>query len=134
MTCERRDAKPAWWLLNAIELLLLGLLALVEMFVQAGGLRGVLEIAVVIAMFRLMATWVRHNRVAIELEELECVSPASATPGGSTGRGDSRGAPIRALEDTERPLMMLAYVTLVLPYLPAIGWGALSARPWARGV
>ena len=30
--------------------------------------------------------------------------------------------------------MMLAYVTLVLPYLPAIGWGALSARPWARGV
>ncbi len=30
--------------------------------------------------------------------------------------------------------MMLAYVTLVLPYLAAIGWGALSARPWARGV
>jgi len=69
MKCERRDAKPAWWLLNAIGLLLLGLLALVEMFVQAGGLRGVLEIAVVIAIFRLMATWVRHHRVAIELEE-----------------------------------------------------------------
>jgi len=30
--------------------------------------------------------------------------------------------------------MMLAYVTLVLPYLAAIGWAALSARPWARGV
>jgi len=69
MKCERRDAKPAWWLLNAIGLLLLGLLALVEMFVQAGGLRGVLEIAVVIAILRLMATWVRHHRVAIELEE-----------------------------------------------------------------
>src|SRR2546427_8204009 len=27
------------------------------------------EIAVVIAIFRLMATWVRHHRVAIELEE-----------------------------------------------------------------
>ena len=69
MKCERRDAKPAWRLLDAIGLLLLGLLALVEMFVPAGGLRGVLEIAVVIGMFRLMAIWVRHNRVAIELEE-----------------------------------------------------------------
>jgi hypothetical protein len=29
----------------------------------------VLELAVVVLMFGLMATWVRRNRVAIELEE-----------------------------------------------------------------
>jgi hypothetical protein len=68
MKCELSRKKPAWWLQYAIGLLMLGLLALVEMSVPAGGLRGVLQIAVAIAMFRLMAIWVRHNRVAIDLE------------------------------------------------------------------
>src|SRR2546428_13165748 len=90
MKCERRDAKPAWWLLNAIGLLLLGLLALVEMFVQAGGLRGVLQIAVALAISRLIATWARLNRVAIELgawnayhrpQQLPEVPLAAETPG-----------------------------------------------------
>src|SRR5207247_8739421 len=102
MKCERRDAKPAWWLLNAIGLLLLGLLALVEMFVQAGGLRGVLEIAVVIAIFRLMATWVRHNRVAIELEEWSAYHRPQQLPvvprAGETHVG-RRSAPLRRRRD-----------------------------------
>lgn len=49
--------------------LLLGLLALVEIFIPAGGPRVVLDIGVVIVIFTLMAIWVRHNRAAIELEE-----------------------------------------------------------------
>jgi hypothetical protein len=61
--------KPAWWLLYAIWLLMGGLLALVEMFVPSGGLRSILQIAVVIMSFGLMARWVRHNRVVMELEE-----------------------------------------------------------------
>ena len=61
--------KPTWWLLYAIGLLLVGLLALVEIFVPAGGLQSILEITVVIGSVGLMALWLRHNRVAMELEE-----------------------------------------------------------------
>jgi hypothetical protein len=61
--------KPTWWFLDAIGLLLVGLLALVETFVPAGGLQTVLQIAVVIMGFGLMGRWARHNRVALELEE-----------------------------------------------------------------
>ena len=61
--------KPTWWLLYAIGLLLVGLLALVEIFVPRGGLQSILEITVVIGSFGLMALWLRHNRVAMELEE-----------------------------------------------------------------
>jgi|RhiMetdeSRZDD1v2_1073273.scaffolds.fasta_scaffold153080_6 hypothetical protein len=61
--------KPTWWLLYTIGLSLLGLLALVEIFVPRGGLQSVLEIIVVIWSFGLMALWLRHNRVAMELEE-----------------------------------------------------------------
>ena|SRR5438309_1674106 len=129
MKCERRDAKPAWWLLNAIGLLLLGLLALVEMFVQAGGLRGVLEIAVVIAIFRLMATWVRHHRVAIELEEWNAYhrpQQLPVVPLAEETHVARRSEPLRTRRDRVRdsgPSISAA-----------IGWGALSARPWARGV
>jgi hypothetical protein len=43
------------------------LIALVEIFVPAGGLRGALEITVVIEMFGLMAQWLQRNRVALDL-------------------------------------------------------------------
>jgi hypothetical protein len=69
MTCEWRDSRPKWWTLYATGLMLVALLALVEIFVPAGGLRGVLQVAVVMTGFGLMAGWVRHNRVAMELEE-----------------------------------------------------------------
>ncbi len=45
MRSVRSDEKPRWW----------------------SGLRGALEITVVIEMFRLMAQWLRRNRVALEL-------------------------------------------------------------------
>ena len=67
MRSVRSDEKPRWWLLYPIGLLLVGLIALVEIFVPASGLRGALEITVVIEMFRLMAQWLRRNRVALEL-------------------------------------------------------------------
>jgi len=67
MRSVRSDEKPRWWLLYPIGLLLVGLIALVEIFVPASGLRGALEITVVIEMIGLMAQWLRRNRVALEL-------------------------------------------------------------------
>jgi hypothetical protein len=61
--------KPTWWLLYAIGLSLVGVLALVERFVPAGGLRSILQIAAVVVGFGLLAFWNRRNRVALELEE-----------------------------------------------------------------
>ena len=69
MRREWRDQRPRWWLLYATGLLLVGLLAVVEIFVPAGGLRAVGEIAGVVTGFGLMACWVRSNRMALELEE-----------------------------------------------------------------
>ena len=50
MEGERNDTRPTWWLLDAIDLLLI-------------------EVVVVIPMVGLIVIWVRSNRVAIELEE-----------------------------------------------------------------
>jgi hypothetical protein len=61
--------KPTWWLLYAIGISLVGALALVELFVREDGVRSVLEIAVVVIGFALMAFWSRRNRVALELDE-----------------------------------------------------------------
>jgi hypothetical protein len=61
--------KPTWWLLYAIGLSLVGVLALVELFVRESGVRTVLEIVVVVVGFALMAFWNRCNRVARELDE-----------------------------------------------------------------
>lgn len=66
MRCEQSDKKPTWGQLYAIGLLLVGLIGLVEALAPGGGLRAVLEIAVVIVMFGLMAVWMRANRVALE--------------------------------------------------------------------
>jgi hypothetical protein len=61
--------KPTWWLLYAIGLSLVGVFALVEIFVPEEGVRSVLQIAVVVMGFGLMACWNRRNRVAMELDE-----------------------------------------------------------------
>jgi len=65
---QRIDEKPTWGALYTIALLLVSLLAVVEVTVPEGALRSVLEVAVVIATFWLMAKWLRRNRVALELE------------------------------------------------------------------
>jgi hypothetical protein len=61
--------KPTWWLLYAIGISLMGVFALVEIFVPEEGVRSVLQIAVVVMGFGLMACWNRRNRVAMELDE-----------------------------------------------------------------
>jgi hypothetical protein len=61
--------KPTWWLLYAIGLSLAGMLVLVEVFVAEEGVRSVLQIAVVVLGFGLMAFWTRRNRVALELDD-----------------------------------------------------------------
>ena len=68
MEGERNDTRPTWWLLDAIDLLLIGLIWLVEAAVPRGGARSILEVVVVIPMVGLIVIWVRSNRVAIELE------------------------------------------------------------------
>jgi hypothetical protein len=69
MEGPRHDPKPTWWLLYTVGLLLVVLVGLIEATVPGEGLRSVLELAVVVLIFGLMATWVRRNRIAIELEE-----------------------------------------------------------------
>ncbi|HKB24539.1 MAG TPA: hypothetical protein VKG64_05730 [Methylomirabilota bacterium] len=66
---EHLPEEEPWWFLYLMGLLLVGLAVLIEATVPGDGLRSVLELAVVVLMFGLMATWVRRNRVAIELEE-----------------------------------------------------------------
>ena len=61
--------KPTWWLLYAIAGSLVGVLALVELFVPEERLRTILDIVVVVIGFALMALWNRRNRVALELDE-----------------------------------------------------------------
>ena len=69
MIHDVRDRRAEWWLLYVIALLLGGLFWLVDAAVPVGAARTVLETAVVIGMFALMAQWIRYNRVAIEVDE-----------------------------------------------------------------
>lgn len=71
MRSEWNNRKPAWWLLYVIGLLLTGLIGLVEATVSAGGPRTILELALAILVVGLMLTWVRHNRAAMELEDVQ---------------------------------------------------------------
>jgi len=59
--------KPTWWLLYGIGLLLVALIGLLEIFLSAGALRTILESATVIVGFGLMAIWLRHNRIVLDV-------------------------------------------------------------------
>src|SRR5262245_4495172 len=54
--------KPAWWLLYAINFLLVGAVGILERTVPAGPLRTVLECLAVIIALGLMLLWRRCNR------------------------------------------------------------------------
>jgi hypothetical protein len=62
-----RNARPRWWLLYVIAVLLVGVVGLVEMSVQGEVVRKVLESLDVVAGFGLIAVWVRRNRGALDL-------------------------------------------------------------------
>ena len=67
--CEWHNTRPAWWLLYAIAALFVAMVGLVERFVDGGGLRQILEAVTVVAGFGLIRFWLRHNRIALELEQ-----------------------------------------------------------------
>lgn len=54
--------KPAWWVLYAISLALVGAVGLLELNIPPGSVRTVLECAVVIFGFGLMLFWCHCNR------------------------------------------------------------------------
>jgi|RhiMetdeSRZDD1v2_1073273.scaffolds.fasta_scaffold413002_4 hydrogenase/urease accessory protein HupE len=60
--------RPTWWLLYAIAVLFVGVVGLVELFVDGQELRKILEVLIVMAGFGLIALWLRGNRIALELE------------------------------------------------------------------
>jgi hypothetical protein len=69
MNYARTGPKPTWWLLYMTGVLLVALVALAEVFIPAGALRGLMEIVIVLAMFWLAALWIRRNRIALDLEQ-----------------------------------------------------------------
>ena len=64
MKQEPSLTKPTWWLLYAIGLLMLGLLALIAALVDEGTGRTILEVAVVVLVVPWMIVWVWRNRAA----------------------------------------------------------------------
>ena len=62
-----RNARPTWWLLYVIAVLLVGVVGLVEMSVLGDVVRKVLDSVDVVAGFGLIGVWVRRNRSALDL-------------------------------------------------------------------
>lgn len=65
--CEARGPHPTWWVLYVIAGLLVAVVGLVEIFVDAGALRQILEVLAVIGGFGLIALWRRSNRIALDV-------------------------------------------------------------------
>jgi hypothetical protein len=61
-------ARPRWWLLYVIAILLVATVGLVEATVAGEVIREVLEVLTVVAGFGLIAVWLRGNRIALDLE------------------------------------------------------------------
>jgi hypothetical protein len=64
-----RNARPTWWLLYVIAVLLMGVAGLVEISVQGDVVRKVLDSVDVVAGFGLIGVWVRRNRGAFDLAQ-----------------------------------------------------------------
>jgi hypothetical protein len=62
-----RDGRPAWWSLYVIAALLVGLFGLVDVYVEAGLLRRILEIVTLVAGGGAIQLWLRRNRMALDL-------------------------------------------------------------------
>jgi hypothetical protein len=65
--CAVRGPQPTWWLLYVIAALLVMVVGLLEIFVDAGALRQILEALAVIGGFALIALWRRSNRIALDI-------------------------------------------------------------------
>ncbi len=82
------DARPTWWVPVVLGLLLVALITLVERLVPGVSLREILDVALVVAMFGLMAAWAWHNRVAIELEAWQAHKRPGRPPVPPPGGGE----------------------------------------------
>jgi len=65
--CEMRGPRPTWWLLYIIAALPVMAVGLLEIFVDAGALRQILEALAVIGGFGLISLWRRSNRIALDI-------------------------------------------------------------------
>jgi hypothetical protein len=63
------ERKPVWWGLYVIVALLLAAVGLVEVRVEAGFARQLLEVGSVVAGFALIRLWLRGNRAALDLAQ-----------------------------------------------------------------
>jgi hypothetical protein len=68
---ELRGPQPTWWLLYVIAGLLVGIVGLLEIFVDAGPLRKILEAFAVVGGFGFIALWRRSNRIALDIGRRE---------------------------------------------------------------
>ena len=94
-----RHAKPTWWLLYVIGVLLVGVVGLVEMTVQAAVVRKVLEGLDVVAGFGFMGVWVRLNRSALELDrEFTALHPQLPRPDSADRTAFGRGPWLRDID------------------------------------
>jgi hypothetical protein len=118
MEQEPSLVKPTWWLLYAIGLLMLSLLALIAALVDAGTGRTILEVAVVVLVVPWMMVWVWCNRAARELEDWRAHSlprgPVVAVPSGTShrtlrARDDRAGgnAPVRSVDRSRSAISRL---------------------------
>jgi hypothetical protein len=64
---DSRGPQPTWWLLYVIAALLVVVVGLLEIRVEIGALRKVLEALAVIGGFGLVALWRRSNRIAFDI-------------------------------------------------------------------
>jgi hypothetical protein len=59
--------RPQWWALYVIALMLVALVWILEVHVEAGVPRTILEVVVVVSAFAFMRFWMRLNRGAFDL-------------------------------------------------------------------
>ena len=65
--CNTRSPQPTWWLLYIFAALLVAIVGLLEVCVDGGALRKVLEALAVIGGFGLIGLWRRSNRIALDM-------------------------------------------------------------------
>jgi hypothetical protein len=66
---SRGERKPAWWALYGIAALLLAVVGLLEVHVEVGLVRRILESVAVVGGFGSIHLWLRRNRIALDLAQ-----------------------------------------------------------------
>ena len=76
----KKQQKPAWWLMDGLVLLLIGLLLMVHRLHLATGMETLLQILLILAFYGLVALWLRANRVAISQEDRKKTKLGAVNP------------------------------------------------------